>query len=116
MNIRPIDLQVLIPRTMDVAKTAAVSEQQPITQQQQLADQLKQSVAEQQRQVQTTLSSQHEGKVTTENLDREKQKKHQHGEERDRESSSDTNPEPVDSKSLSSSVDPVRGHTIDIKT
>ncbi|HWR28495.1 MAG TPA: hypothetical protein VN631_01570 [Negativicutes bacterium] len=109
-------MQVLIPRTIDVAKTAAVNEQQPVTQQQQLAAQLKQTVAEQQRQVQTKLSAQHDGKVTTEDLDHEKQKDHRQSDGQDPENAAGAESDAAGAKVQSLPPDPVRGHTIDIKT
>ena len=63
MNIRPVDLQVLIPRTIDVAKMASVNDQQASAQQQDVSSRLKQTVETQQHQVQNMLSSQHEGRV-----------------------------------------------------
>jgi len=109
-------LQVSIPRTIDVAKTAAVNEQQPVTQQQQLAAHLKQTVAAQQRQVQTKLSAQHDGKVTTEDLDHEKQKDHRQSDGRDPENAAGAESDAAGAKLHSPPPDPVRGHTIDIKT
>ena len=116
MNIRPIDLQVLIPRTIDVAKTAAVNDNQPAAHQQQLSAQAKQTTAEQQRQVQTKLSAQHDGKVTTDDLERQKQKDHRQGEGRGRENASDADADAAGMSAHSQPPDPVRGHTIDIKT
>ena len=115
MNIRPLDLQVLIPRTLDVAKMASVSEQQSATQQQQVSSRLKQVVAEQQHQVQTALSSQHDGKVDLEDLDQEKRK-------RRRQQEKDKNRERMEAESAAGPNQNLRlpefqlGHTIDIKT
>lgn len=118
LNIRPMDLQVLIPRTIDVAKMASVNEQQSATQQHHLSVRLKQTANEQQHQVQTTLSPHHEGKVTTEDLDHEKRKDHQRQEEREE---TEKNLSGTDSATTFNNArpqpsDPVRGHTIDIKT
>ena len=113
MYIRPMDLQVMIPRTIDAARVAAVTDQQTVTQQQQLAAHMKQAAAEQQQQVQTTKPAQHDGKVSTEDLSKEKpqerrQKKHGgQTDEPETEGALVARPEPQD---------PLRGHMIDIKT
>jgi hypothetical protein len=110
-------MQVLIPRTMDVAKIASVHEQQAATQQQQLSVRLKQAADDQQHQVQTTLSSRHDPQVTTEDLDREKQKKRKQRERQDEKGNPDVaGMEAAASKPRSKPADPVLGHTIDIKT
>jgi len=70
-----MDLQVMIPRTMDAARVASATDQQSVTYQQQLAVQLKQTTAEQQQQVLPAKSSQHDGKDSTEDLSKEKQEK-----------------------------------------
>ena len=109
-------MQVLIPRTIDVAKTAAVNERQPAAHQQQLSAQAKQTAAEQQRQVQTKLSAQHDGKVTTDDLERQKQKDHRQGEGRGHENAEDADADATGLSAHSQPIDPLRGHTIDIKT
>jgi hypothetical protein len=112
-----MDLQVLIPRTIDVAKTAAVNEHQSVTQQQQLSTRLKNTVEAQQHQVQSKMSSQHDGRVTTEDLDREKQKERQQHEAWDEKEIPDV--ADTDSDKIKNTIlvlDPLRGHTIDIKT
>ena len=113
VNIRPVDLQVLVPRTIDVAKMVSVHDQQAATQQQQLSANLKQAVEAKQRQVQTALSSQHDGKVGMEDLDQEKRKgRRQHEGRNDREN------QESEQETGSSAIPPVSmlGHTIDIKT
>ena len=113
VNIRPVDLQVLVPRTIDVAKMASVHDQQAATQQQQLSANLKQAVEVKQRQVQTTLSSQHDGRVGMEDLDQEKQRRRRQQEERSDRDSIESEPEIG-----SAAIPPISllGHTIDIKT
>ena len=113
VNIRPVDLQVLVPRTIDVAKMASVHDQQAATQQQQLSANLKQAVEVKQRQVQTALSSQHDGGVGMEDLDQEKQRRRRQREERNDRDSNEPEPEIG-----SAAIPPVSqlGHTIDIKT
>ncbi len=113
MNIRPVDLQVLVPRTIDVAKMASVHDQQAVTQQQQLSANLKQAVEAKQRQVQTALSSQHDGRVDMQELDQEKRKgRRQHEGRNDREN------QESEQETGSAAIPPVSmlGHTIDIKT
>ena len=75
MNIRPIDLQVLIPRATDVAKISAVADQHATTQQQQLATQFQQLANERQQQVEASAHGEHSGKINTENLDQEQEKR-----------------------------------------
>lgn len=104
----------MMPRTLDAAKIAAVHDQQSLTHQQQLSSRSKKDVDDQQRQVQTMLSSNHEGKVTTEDLDQEKHKKrrqHDRGDDTEAESAQRGN-----ENGASHSLDNVVGHKIDIKT
>ena len=114
MYIRPMDLQVMIPRTIDAARVAAVTEQQTVTQQQQLAAQLKQAAAEKQQQVLATKQAEHDGKVSTEDLNKEKPQQRQH-KKRDDQQQTDGEKE-TSFKVHSEPQDPVRGHMIDIKT
>jgi len=112
-----MDLQVLIPRTIDVAKSASVNEQQRVTAQQQLSAQLKQSTETKQRQVQTKLSSQQDGRVSTDDLDRDKQNEHHRHEGRGGKATADAGDlDPENLKLSPFQADPLRGHTIDIKT
>jgi len=117
LYIRPMDLQVMMPRTLDAAKTATIHEQQAATQQQQLSVRLKQTVDVQQHQVQTKLSTQQDGKVATEDLDREKQKGGRQNEgKKEDELSDDADLDNGNLKISALPTDPLRGHTIDIKT
>lgn len=52
MNIRPIDLQVIIPHATDIGKMQATQNSQQVTQQQLFAEQLQRQTAAQQGQVQ----------------------------------------------------------------
>lgn len=113
MNIRPVDLQVLVPRTIDVAKMASVHDQQAAIQQQDVSMRLKQSAQDQQRQVQTTLSSQHEGRVSLEDLEREKEK--QRRRRNGRQSADQPESEPESGQAVSPAGSTL-GHRIDIKT
>lgn len=118
MNIRPMDLQVMMPRTLEAARVAAVSDQQSVLQQQQLAEQMKQAAAEQQKQVQHAMPAQPEGRVSMEDLPREKQ------EQQKKKQTSQTASEEPDllqttaeqAISLPIPPDPIRGGKIDIKT
>jgi len=117
LYIRPMDLQVMMPRTLDAAKTATIHEQQAVTQQQQLSVRLKQAVEAQQQQVQTKLSTQQDGKVTTEDLEREKQKERRQNEAKEDGELSGFADVDNDNRKISTlPTDPLRGHTIDIKT
>lgn len=115
MNIRPMDLQVMIPRTMDAAKVATVTDQQSATHQQQLAGHLKQVTAQQQQQVQLSKQAQHEGKVSTDDLGKEKQGKQQ--KQREEQTEPDLSETLVEKFVLRPiPPDPLRGSKIDIKT
>lgn len=104
----------MIPRTIDAAKVAAVNDQQSVTQQQQLAAHMKQAAAEQQQQVQNAKQAQHDGKVTTEDLHKEKQQGRRQN-KKDAEQAGEPEAEAV-SAARPEPRDPLRGHTIDIKT
>lgn len=104
----------MIPRTIDAAKVASVNDQQSATQQQQLAAQMKQSVAEQQQQVLANKQADHDGKVSTEDLNKEKQQQ-RHQKQRDDDKNGDTE-KGITGPARSEPQDPVRGHKIDIKT
>ena len=104
----------MMPRTLDAAKIAVAHDQQSVTHQQQLSSRSKKDVDDQQRQVQTMLSSNHEGKVTTEDLDQEKHnKRRQHDRRDDKEAES---AQSGNENVVSHSHDNAVGHKIDIKT
>lgn len=117
VNIRPIDLQVLIPRTTDVAKTAAINERQSATNQQQISEQFKQAANERQHQVETADHGAQAG-VTTEDLNQERQhsrpRQDNEDEKKDKETADD-GPDTAKKRSTATQ-DPIRGRTIDIKT
>lgn len=110
MNIRSVDLQVLIPRATDVSKTQQIADHQSSLQQQQFAEQWQQISAKRQQQVQSTAKSEG-GKVQNEKKEQGKQKGHKHHQQD--ELLDITDDETANHASLE---DPVRGHTIDIKT
>ncbi len=115
MNIRPIDMQVLVPRTVDVSKVQQLVNQQGTVNQQLLGDQLKQLSDHRQHQVQQLLPS--EGEKVTANKEREAKQQQQ-------KKPDDPLLQQPDSDSLEQKVvlnrpsqnDPVRGHSIDIIT
>ena len=111
MTIKPVDLQVLIPRVTEVGKTQHVTDHQDILQQQQFAGQWQQISGKRQKQVQSTVNSE-EGKVN-----REKHPKEQ-SHSRNGQKDQDVNHGHINADMVNhaSSEDPVRGNLIDIKT
>lgn len=104
----------MMSRTLDAAKIAVAHDQHSVTHQQQLSLRSKKDVDNQQRQVQTMLSSKHEGKVTTEDLDQEKHNKrrqHDRGDDKEADSAQRGN-----ENAASHSPDNEVGHKIGIKT
>ena len=117
MNIRPIDLQVMIPRSTDASKVAALNDRQPVTQQQQLAEQARQALNDRQRQVQTALPGSPEGKVSTEDLNQEKRQEHPEGESDPKHGKEGQQEDDAARKARNlTPPDPIRGNRIDIKT
>lgn len=105
MTIRAIDLQVLIPRVTEVSKVQHIADQQVAAQQQQVAAQQQQAVALRQQQVQQT--PQNAGaKVNPDGERGERRQEERHKEGRGQENEAEEK----------SAADPIRGHTIDIKT
>lgn len=105
MNIRSIDLQVLIPRATEVSKIQQTNDHQSALQQQENAAAQQQLSVARQQQVQRTPQS--EGGKIEPDAKREGQAEHHH---RDDAHHADEN------DSLDGSQDPLRGHHIDIKT
>ena len=118
MNIRPMDLQVLIPRATDAAKTAIQTDRQAVTAQQQIAEQSKQTANEKQYQVQTALPGNASGKVSTEDLNQEKRQEHPAQGEQDEKhgKGGQSDEDAARKKHAETPPDPIRGHKIDIKT
>ena len=111
MNIRPIDLQVLIPHTTEVSRTQAITNQQGIQQQQQFAEQFQKISADMQHQVQSTSKSV-DGKVHREK-DKNQEQQQSSGKQRDKTVIlSDKEKEAV----AKDEPDPIKGHIIDIIT
>jgi D-ribose pyranose/furanose isomerase RbsD len=114
MNIRPIDMQVLIPRTVDVSKVQQLANQQVIVNQQLLGEQLKQFNDHRQHQVQQLLQS--EGEKVTANKEREAQQQHQKKPAVPLQQRDSDRLEQEAILNRPSQDDPLRGHSIDIIT
>ncbi len=105
MTIRAIDLQVLIPRVTEVGKLQQIADQQVTTQQQQVAAQQQQAAALRQQQVQQTPRNAG-AKVNPDAAHGERHQEEQHKGRRGQEHEAEEK----------GAADPIRGHTIDIKT
>ncbi|MPM68940.1 hypothetical protein SDC9_115877 [bioreactor metagenome] len=113
VSIRPVDLQVIIPRATEVSKTQQASDQQLISQQQQFAEQWQQISARRQQKVQSTSKTEG-GKVHGDDKKKKNQKQgSQSGEGFDEQHSNDAK---SSNNMLVQAADPMRGHLIDIKT
>jgi len=105
VSVRPIDLQVLIPRTTEISRIQQVSDQQAALQQQQNAAEWERLAATRQQQVQKPQQNAG-GRIEP---DAQKNRRDHAGEQRrDRH-------RPAEDGEIES-ADPIRGHTIDIKT
>lgn len=102
MTIRSIDLQVLIPRVTEVSKVQQIADHQGALQQQQGAEQWQKLAATRQQQVQK--SPQNAGGKVDPDADKERHQGDNKKGSRHREDEAEDSP------------DPIRGHTIDIKT
>lgn len=110
VNIRSIDLQVLIPRSAEVSRVQQVTDQQNALQQQQHAAEWKQITADRQHQVQSTPKNAG-GKVGEKA--REESKHNRRDQDKNKDSAGVQSDAPEQSHDAS---DPVRGHHVDIKT
>jgi hypothetical protein len=112
MNIRPMDMQVLIPRSTEVARNQQITDQQNMQQQQQFAAEWKKIADNRQNQVQSSSKAE-DGRVKAKE-ERESRKNHhrQTQEDQDAETAKD-NIEHSENHLLAE--DPLRGHKIDIK-
>lgn len=106
MGVRPIDLQVLIPRSTEVSRIQQVSDQQAALQQQQGAAEWQRLAAHRQQQVQQ--SPQNAGGKVEPDAHRDGG----HGQDADHRHDRRRKAEEEEAEG----VDPVRGHKIDIKT
>jgi len=114
MSIRPIDLQVLIPRAGDVGRVQQIADHQTLLQQQQFAEQWQQINEHRQHQIQSTPKSVG-GKVHGEKQSEGNPGKGR-GDSREQAHTTDSADEGGTDGNHSSVCDPVRGHIVDIKT
>jgi hypothetical protein len=112
MNIRPVDLQILIPKSTEVGKTQAAMNQQSLLQQQYSAEKNQKLADQRLHQVQKTFGGEG-GKIQRDENFRDKQGGHQ----QDAYEQKHKPPEP-DHLEQSKIVDKdgLRGQVIDIKT
>jgi hypothetical protein len=109
MNIRSVDLQVLIPRSTEVGKTQQINQHQNTLQQQHMAEEWQSISTQRQRQV--LLASKTEGGVVKEGYDRENgHSKQRHSQEQSH--STTSSPASVEQDH----DNPLLGNIIDIKT
>jgi 5-hydroxyisourate hydrolase-like protein (transthyretin family) len=111
MNIRSIDLQVLIPHATEVSKTQHIANQQTASQQQDFAFQWQRISQDRQQQVQTVNQSE-DGKVTEKKEASDKRRKQ--GESKEQAQHKGDSVQPSHAPQMFS--DTSLGHTIDIKT
>lgn len=112
MNIRSIDLQVLIPQATEVSKTQHTANQQSAAQQQQFAAQWQRIAENRQQQVQVVNQS--EGKRIKEQ--KESPNKQSSQEQESEQKQQDRQDNATNHAVTSTHADPIRGHVIDIKT
>ena len=111
LTIRPVDLQVLIPRVTEVGKNQHITDHQDTLQQQQFAGKWQHVSANRQKQVQGTTKSE-EGKVQEKNSKEQSHSKDGQKQQDVKHSKTDA----ADMVNHASNGDPVRGNLIDIKT
>lgn len=110
MTIRPVDLQVMIPRVTEVSKTQHTMNQQDTLQQQQFEGKWQQISTKREHQVQGTEKSD-ASKVGERHQEEQKNSKDGKKHTDDKQGKKDT-----DQINHPSHEDPVRGNLIDIKT
>jgi hypothetical protein len=110
MNIRSIDLQVLIPHATEVSKAQHTANQQTASQQQDFAAQWQRISQDRQQQVQTVNQSEG-GKIKEKKEDPDKRRNRGSKEQTQRK---DGNAQPPHAPQAF--PDPALGHRIDIKT
>ena len=110
MTIRPVDLQVVIPRVTEVSKTQHTLNQQDTLQQQQFEGKWQQISTKRERQVQGTKKSE-ESRVGEKHPQEQNNSK---GEKKSRDDKAGK--KDADHGNHPSHEDPVRGNLIDIKT
>lgn len=107
MNIRSIDLQVLIPKTAEVAKIQQNINQQPAIAQEEFAAIWQQVSSDNQRKIQKAPSSEG-GKINRGNEHSRKQS------ENETDNQQELSAENKNESNAKEQTDPVRGHHIDI--
>ena len=107
MNIRSIDLQVLIPRATEAGKVQQLTNQQTVVEQQQFAAQFQEITKERKQQVQ------HVPKTENGKISRDKEHEQQHQSQQNS-SFQRHQKDLADQEEII--PDPLRGHVIDIKT
>jgi hypothetical protein len=112
MNIHPMDMQVLIPRTTDVGKTQQLANQQVLTDQQVFGEQLKERVEQREHQVQH-LPQAEGGKITL-NQDKNKQQPRKDSQNSMKQETTQDEQDCEVVLNRASTSDPVRGRSIDI--
>lgn len=110
MTIKPVDLQVLIPRVTEVGKAQHVMNQQDTLQQQQFAGKWEHIATDRQHQVQSTNKSEDTKVAREKQKEQQKQSKDSSKQKDGKEKHTDVDGDNPLSK------DPARGHLIDIKT
>lgn len=110
LTIRPVDLQILIPRVSEVAKTQHTTDHQGTLQQQQFEGKWQQLSKKREHQVQGTTKSE-DSKVGEKYSKEQNHAKNGKKHADDKQGTKDT-----DKVNHPSNEDPVRGNLIDIKT
>lgn len=113
MTIRPIDMQVLIPKATEVGKQQNTLAQQNTVQQQQLAEQMQKTAEMRQQQVQGTNKG--EGGKVKRDETKDKRNNYRRGNYETSSSLSDS-PNQESPEDAAVTQDPILGHVVDIKT
>lgn len=114
MSIRPIDLQVLLPRVTEVSKIQQISDRQMLLQQQHFAEQWINITNHRTSQVQNIHKS--ETKKVHAETQNEKSFAYSDQQHETDQSLNDENIDHSDGSNHPSNDDPIRGHVVDIKT
>jgi len=112
VSINSIDLQVVIPKSMEVGKAQNIVDRQDTLQQQHIAEQWKGISTKRQQQVQSTAKNEG-GRIGRE---QESKGQKQTKQEQNQSEGNPNNTTDLDKINHASNDDPVRGHLIDIKT
>jgi hypothetical protein len=105
MNISPLDMQVIIPKSTEVAKSQQVKDHQSVVQQEHGAVEFQQQADVKLTQVQTTEKSQGEKIKNKQNKEQSKREASQHG----------SHQEEHTDEEIPMAVDTIRGRHVDIK-